>query len=366
MRTQRIGTASSVVNQLFLSVVVFFILLGNCFGGDYTSIGVYYFPGWKQEAPLIKRPPWDMIRKYSDKEPLLGWYKDGAKDVTATQLKWMKDNYIDFIVYDWYWAPKEGVTLNHAIDSFIDHSKKTSIEFTILWANHTDTPSSLKQFDEIVSYWIKNYFINNKYKKIDRDPVVIIFSPESLEDHAKQFGESTKSLLARARQLAKAAGFNGIYFIANTAPIDKVVKQILPDATYDALTAYNYQSSPILKQELYKQSHSYAELSQGYQETWNWMINNSPLPYLVPATSGWDRRPWGGSKDPLHDSSISTPEEFDKHIYSAITTARSNKEKTHNTVIICCWNEYGEGSYIEPTKKYKFRYLEAIKRSYLN
>ncbi|MBK7050726.1 MAG: hypothetical protein IPH54_08055 [Rhodoferax sp.] len=28
--------------------------------------------------------------------------------------------------------------------------------------------------------------------------------------------------------------------------------------------------------------------------------------YVVPMTSGWDKRPWGGSKDPEHDNSIST------------------------------------------------------------
>lgn len=365
MKSFGVRVVSFFAKQFFRAVVIFFILLNSCFGEDVTSIGVYYFPGWKQEAPLIKRPPWDLIKRFPDKEPLLGWYKDGSKDVTSKQLRWMKDNHIDFVVYDWYWVPKYGVTLNHAIDSFIEHSKTTDIDFAILWANHTDTPSSLRQFDEVVAYWLKKYFVNSNYKKINGEPVVVIFSPESLEKHAEQFGETTKSLLARARQQARNEGFKGIYFISNTAPIDNVVKKILPDATYDALTAYNYQSAPSLRQYLYKQSRSYAELSDAYQENWSWMINNSPLPYLVPATSGWDRRPWGGSTDPLHDSSISTPEEFDRHMHEAITTARSNKEKTHNTVIICCWNEYGEGSYIEPTKKYRFRYLDAIKRNFL-
>jgi hypothetical protein len=29
--------------------------------------------------------------------------------------------------------------------------------------------------------------------------------------------------------------------------------------------------------------------------------------------------------------------------------------------MICCWNEYLEGNYIEPTEGHGFRYLEAIK-----
>jgi hypothetical protein len=30
--------------------------------------------------------------------------------------------------------------------------------------------------------------------------------------------------------------------------------------------------------------------------------------------------------------------------------------------VICCWNEFGEGSYIEPTQKNGFSYLEKIKK----
>jgi hypothetical protein len=30
--------------------------------------------------------------------------------------------------------------------------------------------------------------------------------------------------------------------------------------------------------------------------------------------------------------------------------------------MVCCWNEYGEGSYIEPTKMYDLEYLKRIKK----
>ena len=37
-------------------------------------------------------------------------------------------------------------------------------------------------------------------------------------------------------------------------------------------------------------------------------------------------------------------------------------KKTLRTGIICCWNEYGEGSYIEPTKAFGMQYLERVKK----
>jgi hypothetical protein len=33
-------------------------------------------------------------------------------------------------------------------------------------------------------------------------------------------------------------------------------------------------------------------------------------------------------------------------------------------LMIEAWNEFGEGSYIEPTKKWGFGYLEAIKKAF--
>ena len=37
-------------------------------------------------------------------------------------------------------------------------------------------------------------------------------------------------------------------------------------------------------------------------------------------------------------------------------------EKTKRIGIICAWNEFIEGSYIEPTKKWGTQYLEKVKQ----
>ena len=98
----------------------------------------------------------------------------------------------------------------------------------------------------------------------------------------------------------------------------------------------------------------------GYEESWNWIVQNSPIPYMVPLISGWDSRPWGGNTP--HDMSFSTPKQFEVHLQRAKRLIDKYPQKTLRTAVICCWNEYGVGSYIEPTKKYQFAYLEAVKR----
>ncbi|MGF6404127.1 MULTISPECIES: glycoside hydrolase family 99-like domain-containing protein [Pseudomonas] len=321
------------------------------------DVGVYYYPGWKR--PDVDG--WAKIKAHPEREPLLGWYTEGSDEVTRRHLQWMEKYGINFIAYDWYWDQGTGVkNRTYAIDSYIKNAKDYNVDFALLWANHTNTPESLSQFDEIVNYWILNYFKNPKYKKIDGKPVVYLFSSDMLSRDSEKFGSSPKELLTRARKLAKKSGLNGIFFIGTPGSKKDSLTLELPNQTYDAVSAYNYQYGPSKAPEIRTLSKSYSELMDGYSQSWNFTLKTSPLPYVIPVTSGWDRTPWGGSSDPAHDNSYSTPEEFSEHLSRAKAELLGNPKKTLNTIIICCWNEFGEGSYIEPTKKFGFDYLEQI------
>ncbi|WP_298391072.1 glycoside hydrolase family 99-like domain-containing protein, partial [Hydrotalea sp.] len=63
---------------------------------------------------------------------------------------------------------------------------------------------------------------------------------------------------------------------------------------------------------------------------------------------------------------VSTPDEFEAHLKRAKIFMTRNPEKTKKIGIICAWNEFGEGSYIEPTKKFGFQYLERVKKIFGN
>jgi len=73
-------------------------------------------------------------------------------------------------------------------------------------------------------------------------------------------------------------------------------------------------------------------------------------------------RPWGGSSYRLHDNSFGTPDEFERHLAAAKLRIDKHAAKTKGMTVICCWNEFGEGSYVEPTKKDGFKYLEKVRK----
>lgn len=84
------------------------------------------------------------------------------------------------------------------------------------------------------------------------------------------------------------------------------------------------------------------------------------LPYITPASPGWDSRPWNGTSAVVRGNP--TPEKFKQMLLGAQQLIDSNKSGIPNIIMIEAWNEFGEGAYIEPSKKWGFDYLNTIKQ----
>lgn len=339
---------------LFLGLTAFF----SAVAGDY-QIGTFYYPGWKdKQAHNISPTPWKAIKNFTDHEPLLGWYDEGSDKVAQQHIDWMHEYGIDFVVYDWYWSKDNKVLLEHALASYMRAPNRDKVKFSLLWANHDRVPSSRENFEQMVTYWARYYLQRPEYLRVENKPVVFIFSADMLKKDAEKFGATSKELLDSAQAIAKQMGLPGIYFVAGTGANSPMIDSYASMSGYSALSAYNYHQglkSPVM-------SRSYSELDQAYRDHWSRFLTKGNLPLIVPMTSGWDKRPWGGSKDPLHDLSIGTADQFEAHLKTAKAAMNASKTANAKMGVICCWNEFGEGSYIEPTKKDGFSYLEKIKK----
>jgi len=324
---------------------------------DY-SIGVFYYPGW---SPGARGPdPWSAIKPYPKREPKLGWYCDGAVETLSTQLDWMHRYGIDYVVFDGYWR-NGGPQLEQSLKAYLQAPQRQQVHFSLLWANHWAS-SSLADFDAMVAYWVRNYLTRPEYLRIDDKPVIFIFSPDQLVDSAKSMGAPAPDLLERARKQAVRAGLKGIYFVMATPALEFWAKTKAPELGFDALSAYNYHFG--LKGSSASRtpaSRSFSELDDAYRMNWNWIVGHAPLPYIVPMSAGWDKRPWGGSGDPRHDDSVGSADEFARHLRAARALMDAQPAKTLRMGVICCWNEFGEGSVIEPTRQAGFDYLERVR-----
>jgi hypothetical protein len=329
-----------------------------------TRTGVFYYPGWKDNVESNVSPePWVAIKNFPKREPKLGYYDDGDVNVIDQQLSWMAEAGIDYMVLDWYWHPQLGVLKSHTLNAYFRAPSRSKVKLSILWANHTAIPRTKDEFEKMVRFWLY-YFRTKEYLTIDGKPVVFIFSTSQLEERAKSFGSSSAALLSGAQDIARKDGFAGIFFVGGAGANSPIAVQHAKGVAtgYDAFSAYNYHGpGRFAYPGGHKQSHSYAELDQGYRDHWKWMLEDAKVPYFVPMSSGWDRRPWGGSKDPLHDNSISTPAEFRTHLTAGRQAIRDFPSLTRGFGVICCWNEFGEGSFIEPTRMNGSVMLDTVK-----
>jgi hypothetical protein len=321
---------------------------------DY-KIGTFYFPGWRSNQIGAPSPrPWDRLKTFPEREPLLGWYDDGDVAVMNQQLMWMHAYGVDYVVFDWYWNGKQ-TELDHSVKAYFNAQSRRDVPMTLLWANHSAVPRTKLEFTSMVDYWISQYFNKPEFMKIDGKPVIFLFSHPHFAKQATQIGESYTALLAEAEARARSAGHKGIYFVAGTH-IDPSIIRAAETTGYSAFSTYNYHGRSD------DSSTSFEELDSAYQYVWGEILKQSSIPYIVPMTQGWDKRPWGGSRNPLHDNSGGTLPDFERHLNAARRAMDASPSKTMRTGVICCWNEFGEGSFIEPTKKDGFGYLEKVQK----
>lgn len=347
-----IGRAAAALLLLLISAA------GGAAADDY-SIGVFYYPGW---SPGARGPdPWAPIRAFPQREPKLGWYRDDRVETLSTQLEWMQRYGIRFVVFDWYWRAG-AVQQEQALKAYLQSPGRAQVRFSLLWANHWATPA-LADFDAMVDYWVRNYLTRPEYLRIDDKPVVFIFSPDELVDSARRMGVAAPGLIERARARAARAGLPGIYFVMATPALEHWARSMAPALGFDALSAYNYHAGfRGSADSRTAPSRSFSDLDQAYRMNWNWIVQHAPLPYIVPMSAGWDKRPWGGSGDPRHDLSYGTPAGFETHLRAARALMDAQPDKTLRMGVICCWNEFGEGSVIEPTRHDGFGFLERVQK----
>lgn len=330
--------------------------------GAKSQVGVFYFPGWKDgELGLAYPKPWEPIRAYPEREPMLGWYDEGRQEVMDQHLTWMRDHGVSFVVFDWYWAGQRSV-LGHALAAYHRSSLRAAVPYALMWANHGAGPKALADFDAMARELVEVHFPRPEYMRVQGRPVFYIMVPETLESRAQALGSDSTALIASLQRRAKAAGLPEILLVAGAGGGPGPVVRSAKRWGYGAYFTYNYHAGVGGRTRGEARfSRSFAELDAGYREHWDWFLSQGDLPYVVPMTAGWDKRPWGGSKDPAHDQSVPTEQEFLAHLRAGKASIQSNLDKTLGLGIICCWNEFGEGSIVEPTKALGFQRLRAVR-----
>jgi len=225
-------------------------------------------------------------------------------------------------------------------------------------------------FDKICDHLIRDYFARTNYWRIGGKPY---FSFYDLGNLIASFGSmaATRTALGDFRSRA-AAGLPGLHLNAvvwgrTILPAEKNEvdpAKLVHDLGFDSVTSYVWIHHVVVPE----QQTEYNLIRDGYFNYWSKARTNFGVPYIPNVTMGWD-------PSPRADQSQS----FDNSGYPFMNTIKDNAPENFRTALemarqrlivetnglrilnLNCWNEWTEGSYLEPDTVHGFQYLDAVK-----
>lgn len=207
-------------------------------------------------------------------------------------------------------------------------------------------------------------FRDKRYITINDMPVFIIYRTYSIEnrDEMMEYWENR----------AKDCGLNGIYFIETLNTFQDIpycirskgVIEFEPMYTISYDLSFYLRVKRKLKRTLNKLSRNkffYINILD-YDYIWfrilkrKQVIKNDKQVFLG-AFADWDNSARRGEKGVIFKGAC--PDNFER--YLKMQVKKSKEIYGNEFIFINAWNEWAEGAYLEPDKKYGYGYLKAIK-----
>jgi hypothetical protein len=335
---------------------------------------------------------WEMVRKgnprfeghYQPRLPLWGYEMDNDPVAVKKKIKAAIDHGVNVFIYDWYWYDGKPFLESALNDGFLKAKNNEKMNFYIMWANH-DVPGNMwnhyryksdsliwnglidwENYKIIVDRIIRQYFIQPNYFKINDEPVFSIFSISNLVLSFNGL-EGTREALDYMREEVKKAGFPGLHIQAigwtwAGAPVlttvldceGKGINEIVDALDINSVTIYNWTASGLDENYL-----TWGENALKAGEKWDSLLD---IPYFPNVSVGWDdtpRYPDKGKESVVHINN--TPESFAAYLQKTKEYVDNHPDQI-KLITINAWNEWIEGSYLEPDMLWGYSYLEAVKK----
>ena len=309
------------------------------------EVGAFYFPDWSRAHHWLK-----VWRTAPERRPALGWYSNDESEVLDWQIKWAVENGISFYLVDWYgkdWHFEKAL----AGSKFVKH-----IKFANMWCNHIPPPlCDEAHWTNIIQRCLDKDFKHPSYKYVDGMPYFSVWSGDRLERDNGPGG--CKRMLDKARQMARDAGYKGIYFQGQCLGYSVDVKRVA-DYGFDETTTYHYIEVPAGPDGVIPWVREYDDVVAASPAYWRAMRDASPAAFLPNLTTGYWDYPWNDGPIEVHHRS-------DETFRRLCREARRYAEETGvKRVCLGPLNEWGEGSYAEPNGEFGFGMFEAVRDTF--
>jgi hypothetical protein len=371
-----------------------------------TSLAAYYFPNYHADPRNERRygqgwTEWELVRRAKPRYPghcqprvpLWGYQDESCPAAMEQKIQAAVAHGLTQWIFDWYWYD-DGPFLNRALDSgFLQASNRNQLEFGLMWANHDwvdifpasrhvrppllypgqVTPAT---FMSMADHLVERYFQHPSYWKIDGQPY---FSIYELNTFVRSMGgfPSASAALRAFRKKARAAGFPGVHLNAIVSGLPMLAGEstiqdpahVLRELEFDSVTSYVWVHDVSVSGETI--FLDYADCFRRVQTAWARHSADCGLPYFPNVTIGWDSTPRTLDTETHsigsypHTAIIRPPtrEELTNALREAEASLAQAKQE-HRILTINAWNEWTEGSYLEPDTINGTAYLECLRDAF--
>lgn len=299
----------------------------------------------------------------------LGFYDLRLKENIVRQTELAKMYGIYAFCWYYYWFDGKRL-LERPLDLYL---KNLDIQFPfcLCWANESWTKGFfgsskeviMKQNDTVESYKnfiidIEKYFRDSRYMEINRKKILIVYKPQNVPD--------CKHMLEYWREYCKNKGVGDLYIIGCWTSDQKedflskgfdAVAEFQPGSIVDYCEKIN-KKIPFVNEDFSGAIYSYADVVKKkiYQKNF---LKKKMYHSVMPM---WDNTPRRNNKGSLIFDG-STPALFHQWLQDVIRNNSVRPDLDDNLIFINAWNEWGEGAYLEPDKRYGYAYLQVIKEA---
>ena len=367
-------------------------------------VAAYYFPNYHVDARNAKAHgpgwmEWELVRRAEPRfpghrQPLVpAWgYEDEADPaVMARKIEAATTHGVNCFLFDWYYYD-DGPFLERCLEEgFLKAKNVSDIQFACMWANHdwihihpakrTTVPALLypgkvtpKTFDYVADLMIDRYFSHPSHLKVNGAP---FFSIYDLGPLLATFGDSvleTRKGLDRFRSKAVQAGFPDLHLNAIGRRTSLLAGEAVstPDFAlaqelgFDSIGHYVWAHFTSLSGSV--PTVDFSAACRDYFEGFDKEKPLVSLPVYPNVTMGWDSTPRTVQSDVWNPTigypftqiyGKNSPEAFREALIMA--RERISRMKGFSMVTLNAWNEWTEGSYLEPDTVTGYAYLEAIR-----
>ncbi|OQA86025.1 MAG: hypothetical protein BWY31_01526 [Lentisphaerae bacterium ADurb.Bin242] len=366
-------------------------------------VSAYYFPNWhvdKRNESLHGKDwtEWEVVKcarprfpgHVQPKIPVKEWgYADESRpDVMELKTDTAAKYGIDAFIFDWYYFQSGPYRERCLKEGFLPRSNRGNVKFAIMWANHDPVLShpcpwkkpadhipwtgalNAETFREGTRRCIRRYMTQDDYLRIDDGVYFEIYRPEAFMIEVGGMDAAGK-LVEGFRNDVEKAGLGKLTLCGNTAGMPPYwdlgigkVNEFCRKLGLDMVSCYG--GCP------FKQGFPSADYVEwqiktcfGSNEMFTRELDLPFNPYVQP---GWDSSPRTVQSDMYEDigypfSGIvvnDTPENYRKALELNRDLFESGRA-TGKIMNLSCWNEWTEGTYLEPDEQFGFSKLEAVR-----